>query len=1380
MDKKILLIGLLAVMLFVSGCSQSENYVIEGNSVLVDDELVSIRTTPHTIQGSGWVETEFTSKQYSGDIDFAFGFDTDNVRPTALQIYRPTETTHEDSYTCGPGYEYNYTVDPNYLICYEEYIANSTTYTRVLWEGPWDRGNLQERTVYWNYTITQDWVDWNPTDHTSFEFDGLTDWWYATDQHVNAGQNYKIRYYLDIPWDSKSGKYGLALKPSSKTFSQALADDQLYYLDPWWGINWNWKRLINVTSSDSATDYATKIRIPYDGNMTADFSDLRFIASDDATALDYWIEDYYNESYADVWVEVDTINANSYIYMYYGNAAASTTSSGTDTFLIFEDFEDDTLAAHPSTFTELAVYTSPINVLNSMGSQALVFDNTADDTWAFLTHDTAVPDDLQYSMDWQNMYGGPNPNTGGMSGLIRNPDGDDGYATWWNTEQTGTDDIRPHEFSAGAIDDAHAGSYEDLDITNGETGTTVGKMVGTTFTYGGYLPGSTSVMTGSATTVDASSTQHRATKWTTSSPGILRSVSFRPSDTSYDDNILNVSLWTDSSGPGTVLLSKLVPVDEYRVPHWSKVDFTEFQYNLTDSTTYWFSFAPVAGRIDFQDADFANGGAYNTGPGTSWNVVSTNGVAMVVDYGEKNETSVTGSYVDSSFATGAEFALVNYLETGGVGRDVAVDNIRVWKAITNEPVYIINEAQSSGSTIDVHAWDPSTAYVNTTDLICRLNATSTGGGFTNMTIQVYKNDVIDGAYNTLGENIPDGGGIVSPAITGHVEGDVFICEVNVSESGQESSMSNQTITISNLAPYWYAESEDVFQDNYELVEWTHAGCSELDVADTVTYGLVALGDEIPSGALTINSGDGSISHTVEYNDTGSFLYNVTCNDGTAEDVLALNMTLNQTVWFADTTLAGPFGEGDSINFGFDINSTIKTYSNSSLMLNGSLVSTDDLAHTLDTTGWGNSTGITYYYNWTFPFTSVENVSTGDLNFTVYSMEVDNCTLYTYPILNWTLNDEETTELVSIAGANVTNIEIDLGIENLAQTISWNYSTIWTNKNEGAICVPENILNNTNYTIDVVLEYSSTDHVTEFFYLDNGTLSTNGQFNSYTDNTWDLMNLKTADSTTFLFNYFDETGLPVDNALVVTYRKYIGEGLFREVERSKQDDAGDTHIHLVEEDVIYYFVITKQGEVLYTTTTSQARCLDVPCLLEVEASGDFSEFSDDYDLMTDGSYSLTYDESARTTSLTFALDTVQDMNLTIYKYSNNEDELEVVASDTVNSGSGTLVSNIPLVAGNTTFIAAVYNDGEFVRSYWVDFNEDSTSIFGDTFGIFLTALMVIVLGLMAISEGIAFIVFILLALIIAGGLRLADFGWVSLISLICAGAIIIGGLLRRRK
>lgn len=95
----------------------------------------------------------------------------------------------------------------------------------------------------------------------------------------------------------------------------------------------------------TSTTGTTPLRVDCEGYCQDDFDDLRFTKSDGCTLLDYWIESYVSGSYADVWVELDSIaqmtgtDEHSHFYMYYGNTSATSVSNGANTFLKFEDFE---------------------------------------------------------------------------------------------------------------------------------------------------------------------------------------------------------------------------------------------------------------------------------------------------------------------------------------------------------------------------------------------------------------------------------------------------------------------------------------------------------------------------------------------------------------------------------------------------------------------------------------------------------------------------------------------------------------------------------------------------------------------------------------------------------------------------------------------------------------------------------------------------------------------------------------------------------------------------------------------------------------------------------------------------------------------------------
>jgi hypothetical protein len=109
----------------------------------------------------------------------------------------------------------------------------------------------------------------------------------------------------------------------------------------------SYRREVAITNSGVAlNDYQVLARLntatmgsPYQ-NVNADGSDLRFTDPSDSP-LPYWIESWNNTGDSLVWVRVPSVPAGSSgIYMYYGDAAATTQSDGNATFLFFDDFED--------------------------------------------------------------------------------------------------------------------------------------------------------------------------------------------------------------------------------------------------------------------------------------------------------------------------------------------------------------------------------------------------------------------------------------------------------------------------------------------------------------------------------------------------------------------------------------------------------------------------------------------------------------------------------------------------------------------------------------------------------------------------------------------------------------------------------------------------------------------------------------------------------------------------------------------------------------------------------------------------------------------------------------------------------------------------------
>lgn len=98
----------------------------------------------------------------------------------------------------------------------------------------------------------------------------------------------------------------------------------------WYNSSWLYRRSISVANSGS-TLTNEDVLIEYDtaslitaSKLQSDCDDLRFVDSDDSTALAYWVEGGCNTTTTHIWVRIPTLpSGGKTIYMYYGNSSAT-------------------------------------------------------------------------------------------------------------------------------------------------------------------------------------------------------------------------------------------------------------------------------------------------------------------------------------------------------------------------------------------------------------------------------------------------------------------------------------------------------------------------------------------------------------------------------------------------------------------------------------------------------------------------------------------------------------------------------------------------------------------------------------------------------------------------------------------------------------------------------------------------------------------------------------------------------------------------------------------------------------------------------------------------------------------------------------------------
>lgn len=80
------------------------------------------------------------------------------------------------------------------------------------------------------------------------------------------------------------------------------------------------------------------------GKMKSDCGDIAFTDNDAVTDISYWLESGCNSASTKLWVKVPSIpSSSSTIYMYYGNPSATSSSNIRTTFMLGDDFNDNSI-----------------------------------------------------------------------------------------------------------------------------------------------------------------------------------------------------------------------------------------------------------------------------------------------------------------------------------------------------------------------------------------------------------------------------------------------------------------------------------------------------------------------------------------------------------------------------------------------------------------------------------------------------------------------------------------------------------------------------------------------------------------------------------------------------------------------------------------------------------------------------------------------------------------------------------------------------------------------------------------------------------------------------------------------------------------------------
>jgi hypothetical protein len=255
-----ILVVLIFLVVFGAFCiSNAEvisSYIIDDDTVYIDDENVYIDQTPHTIYGDGWVTSNIITKNYSGSLNVAYGFNTTQIYPTSAELYDPHlvqyTTNHRawfynvsstiNTSTATPidyGNDYNthrYTITSQKCISYDEMsmVCNEWIDETAVVAFDSHETDGTNYTAFWHTDRTriENYKDISYLfQSVNYTYDGKNKWYYVTNIPFTAGEMRSVRTYIKV--NGAGDKYDVAVWPSHLTIQQAIATGCFYLLDPW-------------------------------------------------------------------------------------------------------------------------------------------------------------------------------------------------------------------------------------------------------------------------------------------------------------------------------------------------------------------------------------------------------------------------------------------------------------------------------------------------------------------------------------------------------------------------------------------------------------------------------------------------------------------------------------------------------------------------------------------------------------------------------------------------------------------------------------------------------------------------------------------------------------------------------------------------------------------------------------------------------------------------------------------------------------------------------------------------------------------------------------------------------------------------------------------
>lgn len=428
--------------------------------------------------------------------------------------------------------------------------------------------------------------------------------------------------------------------------------------------------------------------------------------------------------------------------------------------------------------------------------------------------------------------------------------------------------------------------------------------------------------------------------------------------------------------------------------------------------------------------------------------------------------------------------------------------------------------------------------------------------------------------------------------------------------------------------------------------------------------------------LSLTLSNGAYIWNVQACGVGSISGNIKCSFASNRTLNISDLFINSQT-FNPTTTEGNV-ENFTINFSLSNSNTLNSvffyynntkYSPSILFDGTNYIVTQTLTIPSVTTITNN----TFFWNINTASTSINTTNNSQM---VSNIDIDTCAINSLKILNLTLKDEQTQNLIPSGSSGNGTIEVSVSIYPInnypdPNFLIVNLSHTYTQTNNASVCLSLDALNSSQYYMDAQIRYSAASYVTKMYNIQKYFLTNTTALQNI-----NLFDLLTSASTTFQITIKDSNFLNIPNALINIQRKYVGQGIYQSVEIPLSDTSGQAIGHFDLNNVLYRISVIQNNNVIMTFNDIAVVCQDpltTQCVLNLnqpESSLGFPDFS----TLGNLSYGMSFNPSTRTVTINFITSdgSVVNMFLNVSSYPNGTS----LCSNSLTSSAGNFGCTIP--------------------------------------------------------------------------------------------------------